>query len=86
MRMCVDHEMGVGSSRQLYDMLTANYAALFRTSTPLYLDWSVEANFDRIGKSIALKEAFYNLQTEVFWFCRWYLAFALLYFKLTQNR
>jgi hypothetical protein len=53
----------------MYDIVASTYAALFRHSTPLYLDWRVEKNFDLIGKNEPLKGAFYNLRTEVFWFC-----------------
>ena len=53
----------------MYDILTSIYAALFRSSTPLYLDWRVEANFDLLGKSDEVKNAFCNLCTQAFWFC-----------------
>jgi hypothetical protein len=53
----------------MYQTLTANYSALFRPSSPLYLDWSISTNFDLIGKSRVLQEAFNDLRLEVFQFC-----------------
>lgn len=61
--------MLIGASKHMYDMLTANYSALFRVSSPVYLDWRIGTNFDLIGKSPILEAAFYDLRNEVFRFC-----------------
>jgi hypothetical protein len=65
--------MGAGASKQMYDKLTVNYSALFRTMTPLYFDLQDEDNSIFIGKSTFLKEAFTTLQTQVLGFCKRHL-------------
>lgn len=54
----------------MYHILTSVYAALFRASTPLYLDWRVRSNMELLGNSDELKLAFIALRTEVEWFCK----------------
>jgi hypothetical protein len=65
----VDHKMVIGISRHMYDIITANYAALFRESSPLHIDWRVKGNFDLIGRSDVLREAFEKLRSEFYQFC-----------------
>lgn len=69
MRM-VDHELVIGISKHMYEITTANYAALFRESSPLNIDWGVEANFDLIRRNDMLREAFNRLRTEFYRFCK----------------
>ena len=54
----------------MYHILTSVYAALFRASTPLYLDWREGSNMELLGNSEVLKGAFIALRTEVEWFCK----------------
>lgn len=69
--MCmVDHELVIGISKHMYEIITANYATLFRESSPLNIDWRVEANFDLIRRSDVLREAFNRLRTEFYQFCK----------------
>lgn len=65
---CSDSQLLIDASKYLYDILTANYSALFRVSSPLYLDWRIGTNFDLIGRSQILKAAFYELRNEFFRF------------------
>jgi hypothetical protein len=71
----IDHERLIDASKHMYDILTANYSALFRDSSPLHLDWRIGSNFEYIGKSPILKAAFYELRNEVFRFCRYSLSY-----------
>ena len=62
--------MGAGASKQMYDKLTVNYSALFRSSTPLHIDWQAEDNSNFIGKSRVLKEAFLKLRDQFLGLCK----------------
>jgi hypothetical protein len=64
-----DSEVLIEASKHMYHILTSVYAALFRASTPLYLDWRVASNMELLGNSDELKNAFIALRTEVEWFC-----------------
>lgn len=64
-----DSEMVVGASKHIYNILTTNYAALFRQSSPLYIDWREQGNFDWIGRSEALRRSFDGLRTQIINFC-----------------
>jgi hypothetical protein len=55
----------------MYDTLTAHYAALFRVSSPLSINWAREKNFRLLGGSKRLRDAFYNLRSELFTFCEY---------------
>lgn len=63
-----DSDSLIAASKYMYDILTTTYSSLFRASTPLYLDWRVEENFELLGKSEVVKEAFVALKTEIWWF------------------
>jgi hypothetical protein len=65
-----DSEILIEASKHMYHILTSVYAALFRASTPLYLDWRVKSNMELLGNSDELKLAFIALRTEVEWFCK----------------
>lgn len=65
-----DSKMLMDASQHMYHILTSVYAALFRASTPLYLDWRVASNMELLGNSNELKKAFIALRTEVEWFCK----------------
>jgi hypothetical protein len=64
-----DAEVLIDASKHMYHILTSVYAALFRASTPLYLDWREGSNMELLGNSECLKGAFIALRTEVEWFC-----------------
>jgi len=64
------------SSKHMYDILTSIYAALFRTSTPLYLDWRKPENFALLGNCNETRFAFTWLVTELYWFCMKLLSIA----------
>jgi hypothetical protein len=59
----------IEASKHMYHILTSVYAALFKASTPLYLDWREGSNMELLGNSEVLKCAFIALRTEVEWFC-----------------
>jgi hypothetical protein len=61
--------MVIGISKHMYDIITVTYAAPSREPPPPYIDWRVEGNFDLIGRSDILREAFENLRTEFCHFC-----------------
>ncbi|KAE9375236.1 hypothetical protein N431DRAFT_196566 [Stipitochalara longipes BDJ] len=63
-----DSEVLIEASKHMYHILTSVYAALFRASTPLYLDWREGSNMELLGNSEVLKCAFIALRTEVEWF------------------
>jgi len=65
-----DSEVLIEASKHMYHILTSVYAALFRASTPLYLDWREGSNMELLGNSEVLKGAFIALRTEVEWFCK----------------
>ncbi|PMD15544.1 hypothetical protein NA56DRAFT_753817 [Hyaloscypha hepaticicola] len=63
-----DSEVLIEASKHMYHILTSVYAALFKASTPLYLDWREGSNMELLGNSEVLKGAFIALRTEVEWF------------------
>ena len=53
----------------MYNILTTNYAALFRQSSPLYIDWRKKGNLNLIGMSETLRRSFDDLRTQITKFC-----------------
>jgi len=65
----VAQEMVAYASKHMYNVLTTNYSALFRPSSPFYIDWHKDGNFDLIGRDEALRTAFDNLRAQIHLFC-----------------
>jgi hypothetical protein len=83
-----DSEMVVGASKHMYNILTTNYAALFRQSSPIYVDWRKEGNFDLVGRSDALRRSFDDLRTQITMFCeliRHIMNFQLILYLIDQS-
>jgi hypothetical protein len=59
----------------MYNALTSVYAALYRTTSPLTLDWRTEEVSKMLGGDAELIKLFSNIKTEMFWF-RMYLAYS----------
>jgi hypothetical protein len=49
-------------------MLTSTYAALYKTTSPLTLDWRSEEVASMMGHDSNLVSLFCNIKTEMFWF------------------
>ena len=83
-----DSEMVVGASKHMYNILTTNYAALFRQSSPIYIDWRKEGNVDLVGRSEALRRSFDDLRTQIIKFCeliRHAMNFQLILYLIDQS-
>lgn len=55
-------------TRHIYNSLTAIYAALYRTTTPLTFDWRKDEIADLLGHDPTLIRMFSDIKTEMFWF------------------
>jgi hypothetical protein len=53
----------------MYDALTVTYAAVFRTSTPLDLDWTTEENSSVLGRDQGIITALQSLRREMSRLC-----------------
>jgi hypothetical protein len=49
-------------------MLTSTYAALYKTTSPLTLDWRSKEVAQMMGNDPQLIRLFCNIKTEMFWF------------------
>jgi len=54
----------MSATRHMYEIITAHYAALFHTSTPLHWDLSLRRNFERLGKDEELRTTFEIVRGE----------------------
>lgn len=52
-------------------MLTSTYAALYKTTSPLTLDWRSKEVANMMGNDPHLINLFCNIKTEMFWFRRY---------------
>jgi hypothetical protein len=52
----------------MFNTLTSIYAALYKTTSPLTLDWRTEEVAEMLGKDEHLIQRFCNVKTEMFWF------------------
>jgi len=68
-------------NEHLYNMLTSIYAALYKATSPLTLDWRSKEVESMLGNDAQLIELFCNIKTEIFWF-RMYFEWP----KLAYNR
>lgn len=55
-------------NHHIYNMLTSTYAALYKTTSPLTLDWRSKEVADMMGNDAHLINLFCNIKTEMFWF------------------
>jgi hypothetical protein len=52
----------------MFNTLTSIYAALYKTTSPLTLDWRTKEVAEMLGKDEQLIQLFCNVKTEMFWF------------------
>ncbi|KAF8849451.1 hypothetical protein BDZ45DRAFT_680506 [Acephala macrosclerotiorum] len=58
-----------GCAKHIYNTLTSIYAALYKTTSPLTLDWrKEEISSEMLGGDSELIRLFYNIKTEMYWF------------------
>lgn len=55
-------------ARHLYNTLTAIYSALYRTTSPLTLDWRTDEISELLDKDPDLIRLFCDIKTEMYWF------------------
>jgi len=55
-------------TRLVYNNLTSIYNAVFKTTSPLTLDWRSEEISKLLGNDTELICLFCNVKTEIFWF------------------
>ncbi|KAF4628762.1 hypothetical protein G7Y89_g9391 [Cudoniella acicularis] len=53
--------------RHIYDTLTSIYSALYKTTSPLTLDWRTEEVSELLGRDQELIRLFCNIKTEMYW-------------------
>jgi len=60
-------------NEHLYNMLTSIYAALYKTTSPLTLDWRSNEVAVMLGNDSQIINLFCDIKTEMFWFrkCCW---------------
>jgi hypothetical protein len=55
-------------TRHIFNTLTSIYAALYKTTSPLTLDWRTKEVSDMLGNDQELISLFCDIKTEMFWF------------------
>jgi hypothetical protein len=55
-------------AKHLYHILTAIYSALYKTTSPLMLDWRRDEISDMLGNDAELIKLFCDIKTEMYWF------------------
>ncbi|KAH8884520.1 hypothetical protein GQ53DRAFT_396344 [Thozetella sp. PMI_491] len=55
-------------ARHMYHYLVSVYSALFKSTTPLYIDWRLDVNQDLFARDENLLQAFKSLRTETMYF------------------
>jgi hypothetical protein len=55
-------------TRHIFNTLTSIYAALYKTTSPLTLDWRTKEVSDLLGNDQELIGLFCDIKTEMFWF------------------
>jgi hypothetical protein len=66
--LLIERHKFYGLTRHIYNSLTAIYAALYKTTSPLTFDWRTEEIARIMGNDPVLIELFCNIKTEMFWF------------------
>jgi hypothetical protein len=61
--------------RHIFNSLTSIYAAIYKTTSPLTLDWRTQEVSDMLGNDQELIRLFCDIKTEIFWFCKQALFF-----------
>ncbi len=54
--------------KHMYHYLVSVYSALFKSTTPLYIDWRLGSNRELFGQDENLLQAFKSLRTETLYF------------------
>jgi hypothetical protein len=57
-----------GLTQHIFNTLTSIYGALYKTTSPLTLDWRIEEVAEMLGKDEELIKLFINVKTEMYWF------------------
>ncbi|KAH7304893.1 hypothetical protein BKA65DRAFT_205484 [Rhexocercosporidium sp. MPI-PUGE-AT-0058] len=55
-------------NQHIYNTLTSIYAALYKTTSPLTLDWRTAEISDMLGRDPELIRLFNHIKTEMYWF------------------
>ncbi|KAH9204311.1 hypothetical protein DL95DRAFT_471612 [Leptodontidium sp. 2 PMI_412] len=55
-------------NQHIYNTLTSMYAALYKTTSPLTLDWRTAEISDMLGRDLELIRLFNDIKTEMYWF------------------
>ena len=55
-------------AKHMYHYLVSVYSALFKSTTPLYIDWRMSSNLELFGRDEELIATFKSLRTEAFYF------------------
>ena len=55
-------------TQHIYNNLTSIYAALYKTTSPLTLDWRTQEVSDMLGNDQQLIKRFCDIKTEMMWF------------------
>jgi hypothetical protein len=63
-----DSNKAYNLNQHIYNMLTSIYAALYKTTSPLTLDWRSKEVADMMWNDVHLIKLFCNIKTEMFWF------------------
>jgi hypothetical protein len=56
--------------RHIFNNLISIYSALYKTTSPLALDWRTEEVSEMLGNDAELIRLFCDIKTEMFWFCK----------------
>jgi hypothetical protein len=57
-------------NRHIYQTLTSMYASIFKTTSPLNLDWRTSEVAKLLGNDADLIRLFSDMKTEMFWFSK----------------
>ena len=65
-----DYPRLIEAAKHMYDALTVTYAAVFRNTTPLDLDWTEEQNSLVLGRDQRIIDAVHSLRMEMTRLCK----------------
>ena len=61
-------------AKHMFHYLVSIYSALFKSTTPLYIDWRLDSNRQLFGQDEELLAAFKALRTEALYFRTWMIS------------
>jgi hypothetical protein len=68
--MSVVREPRFNLGKHIYNALISVYSALYKTTSPLTMDWRTKEVSEMMGNDHELIRLFCIIKTEIYWFCK----------------